>query len=465
MSSYDVVVIGSGPGGYVAAIRAAHNGLKTALVEKDPKLGGTCLLRGCIPTKALLHSADLVSEIAHGKDFGVTATAVVDWAGVQKARTRAVDKSAAGVTYLMKQNKVDVLRGRGRIAGPHAVAVTGDAGKETRLEAKFIVVATGSVPKRLPVLEVDGKRVVTSDEILELGAPPKSLLVLGAGAVGVEFASIYSRFGADTTVVEMLPRALPLEDEEVSAEFEKAMRKRGIKILTSTKVEKAVVEADKVTATLARAEGGTETLSAEMVLVAVGRAPQTSGLGLEELGIEVDKAGYVAVDGLMRTRVPYVYAIGDIVRTPALAHVASAEGILAVDHAAGKSVHPLKVRNMPSCTYTDPEVASVGLSEKAAREAGYTVKVGRFPFSASAKARIMGATEGFAKVVADAKYDEVLGVHLIGAHATDMIAEACVALQLECTTEELAHTIHPHPTLTEAVMEAAHGALGRPIHL
>ena len=466
MANYDVVVIGAGPGGYVAAIRAAHQGFKTAIVEKDAKLGGTCLLRGCIPTKALLHSADVLSEIRHAKDFGIIATGEVDFAGVQKSRQKAVDKSAAGVTYLMKQNKIDVITGRGRLTAPHTVTVDGSDGKATTLEAKFVIVATGSVPKRLPFLEVDGKHVVTSDEILELPAPPKSLIVLGAGAVGVEFASVYSRFGAETTIVEMLERALPIEDEEVSAEFEKAYKKRGIKVLTSTKLEKAAVQGGKVVATVAGKDGGAQTLEAEMVLVAVGRGPVTKDLGLEALGVKVDKGGYIEVDGLMRTAVPHIYAIGDIVRTPALAHVASAEAILAVDHAAGKKVHPLKYRNMPSATYSDPEVASVGLSERAAREAGYQVKVGKFPFSALGKARIIGQTEGFVKVVAESKYDEVLGVHIIGPHATDLIAEACVAIQLETTATEYAHTVHAHPTLTEAVMEAAHAAAeGRAIHI
>jgi len=465
MASYDLVVIGSGPGGYVAAIRAAHLGMKTAIVEKDSRLGGTCLLRGCIPTKALLHSADVLSEIRHAKDFGIIATAEVDFGGVQKSREKAVTKSAAGVTYLMKQNKIDVHTGRGRMSGPHTVVVEGEGGKSTTLEAKFVIIATGSVPKKLPFLEVDGKHVVTSDEILELAAPPKSLLVLGAGAVGVEFASVYSRFGAETTIVEMLDRALPIEDEEVSAEFEKAYKKRGIKILTKTKLEKAAVQGDKVVATVAGQDGGTQTLEAEMVLIAVGRGPVTQNLGLEALGIKIDKGGYVEVDGLMRTAVPHIYAIGDIVRTPALAHVASAEGILAVDHAAGKKVHPLKYRNMPSATYSDPEVASVGLSERAAKDAGYQVKVGRFPFSALGKARIIGQTEGFVKIVADAKYDEILGVHIIGPHATELIAEAIAALRGELTAEELAYTIHAHPTLHEAIHEAAEAVHGHQIHI
>ncbi len=466
MSTYDVVVIGSGPGGYVAAIRAAHHGLKTAIVEKDAKLGGTCLLRGCIPTKALLHSADLVSEFSHSKDFGVLHEGVrVDMAGVQKARQKAVDKSAAGVAYLMKQNKIDVHPGKGSLKDASTVLVEGEGGKKTELKTKNVILAMGSVPRTLPFLKVDGKHVVTSDEILELGHIPKSLLVLGAGAVGVEFASVYSRFGTDCTVVEMLDRLLPIEDEEISAEFGKAFRKRGIKALTSTKLEKAEVQGDVVTATLASADGKTQNLSAEMVLVAIGRGPVTQNLGLEKVGVKLDKGGYIEVDGMMRTAVPGIYAIGDIVRTPQLAHVASHEGLLAVDHIAGKHPHPIKYTNMPGCTYTDPEVASVGLTEKAAKEKGYTVKVGKFPFSALGKARILGATEGFVKIVSDAKYDEVLGVHMLGPRVTEMIAELALGLQLEITTEELAHTVHPHPTLTEAVMEAAHAAMGRAIHI
>jgi dihydrolipoamide dehydrogenase len=464
---YDVVVIGSGPGGYVAAIRAAHLGLRTALVEKDGKLGGTCLLRGCIPTKALLHSADLLTEFKHAKDFGITlpGPAEIDVAGVQRARAKVVERSSAGVAYLMKQNKIEVHTGRGRLADAHTVLVEKAAGETARLETKNIIVATGSVPRELPFLKIDRRRIVTSDEMLELTAVPKSLLVLGAGAVGVEFASIYSRFGSDTTLVEMLDRLLPIEDAEVSAEIERAFRKRGITCLTSTKLEKAEVAGERVVASLVDKEGAAQTLEVDMVLVAIGRAPVTADLGLDELGIKRDKGGYVEVDKLMRTAVPHIYAIGDIVRTPWLAHVASAEGILAVDHIAGRQVQPLKYRNMPSCTYCEPQVASAGYSEAAAREAGYEVKVGKFPFSALGKARILGANEGFVKVVADAKFDEVLGVHMVGPSVTELIAEACVALQLEATSEELAHTVHAHPTLSEAVGEAAHGALGRPLHL
>jgi len=466
MATYDVVVIGAGPGGYVAAIRAAQLGLSTALVEKDSKLGGTCLLRGCIPTKALLHSADLLSEFAHSKDFGVLAEGVrLDMALVQKARAKVVDRSAAGVAYLMKQNKIEVHQGRAALSGPHTVSIAGEGGSSSSIDGRFIIVATGSAPRSLPFLPLDGRRIVTSDEMLQLNAAPKRLLVLGAGALGVEFASIYSRFGSDTTLVEVLERIVPLEDDEVSAELERALRKRGIKIQTHTKLEKAEVQGDEVVATLQAGSGEREVVRADMLLVAVGRAPLTANLGLEALGIERDAGGYVAIDPYMRTAVPHIYAIGDIVRTPWLAHVASAEGLLAIDHLAGRPAHPLNYRHMPSCTYCEPQVASVGYTEAAARAAGYDVKVGKFPFSALGKARILGATEGFVKVVAEARYNEVLGVHMIGPQVTDLIAEAGLGLELEVTAEELAHTVHAHPTLPEAVAEAAHAVLGRAIHL
>jgi len=464
MNDYDVVVIGAGPGGYVAAIRAGQLGLKTAIVEKDNKLGGTCLLRGCIPTKALLHSADLLDDLRHAKDVGVIAGEVgFDFALVQKARQKVVDKSAAGVTYLMKQNKVDVHTGIGRLKDGHTVEVTGANGTTT-LSAKSIIVATGSVPKSIPIARVDGKHIVTSNELLEIAAPPKSLLVLGAGAVGVEFASVYNRFGTDCTIVEMLDRLLPIEDAELGAELFKSFRKRGITSLVSTKLEKVIVKDDEVEATVVGPQGS-QTLKADVVLVAVGRAPVTASLGFEQVGLEIDKQGYIAVDGMMRTAVPGIFAIGDVVRTPALAHVASAEALVAVDHIAGRPVEALNYTHTPSATYCDPEVAAVGLSEADAKAKGYTVKVGRFPFSALGKARILGKLEGWVKIVTDSRYGEILGVHIIGPHATDLIAEAVVALRLECTAEELARTMHAHPTLPEAIMEAAHAAVDKPIHL
>ena len=464
MKNFDVIVIGSGPGGYVAAIRAAHLGLKTAIVEKDKKLGGTCLLRGCIPTKSLLHSADLLEEIRHAKDFGIIAGDVsFDFGGVQKAREKVVQKSAAGVEYLMRQNKIEVFSGHGRLKNSTTVTVDGPSGKE-ELQAKNIILATGSVPRNVPFIKIDGKRFVSSDEILELKEPPKSLIVLGAGAVGVEFASVYKRFGTEVTVVEMLDTLVPIEDTDVSREFEKLFKKRGVKAHLGTKLEKVETQGNSVVATLSK-DGKTFTETAEMLLVAVGRAPVTQDVGLQAAGVTADKGGYIEVDGLMRTDVDNIYAIGDIVRTPWLAHIASAEGILAADHIAGHDPKPLNYLQTPSCTYSDPEVGSVGLTERAAKEKGYKVKVGKFPFAAIAKARIGGNTDGFVKIVSEERYDEILGVHIIGPHATDLIAEACVALRLECTTEELAHTIHAHPTLSEGVLEAAHATMGRALHM
>jgi dihydrolipoamide dehydrogenase len=464
MEQYDVVVIGSGPGGYVAAVRAAHLGLKTVLIEKDKRLGGTCLLRGCIPTKSLLHSADLLSHFQHAKDHGILADNVrFDFGTVQKAREKVVTKSAAGVDYLMKTNKIQVIKGHGRITGPQSVAVETADGVQ-KIHTRFIVLATGSVPRVVPSIPVNGTTVVTSDTMLELAQPPASLIVLGAGAVGVEFASVYSRFGTQVTLVEMQPFLLPIEDREVSQELEKLLKKRGITSHTQTKVEKVETLPQGVRVTLSQGEK-TWTQEASMLLCAIGRAPVTQDVGLNSIGITADAGGYIPVDACMRTQVPSVYAIGDIVRTPQLAHIASAEAILAIDHLAGKHAEPLNYLHTPSCTYCDPEVASVGLTEHAAKEKGYQVKVGKFPFSALGKARIMGQPEGFVKIVTESRYDEILGVHIIGPRATDLIAEACVALRLECTATELAHTIHAHPTLPEAVLEAAHAAVSRPIHL
>ncbi len=460
MSNYDLIIVGSGPGGYVAAIRAAHNGLKVALVEKESKLGGTCLLRGCIPTKSLLHSADVLQEVRDAKAFGVTTGEIgFDFAKVQKARAKQVTKGAAGVAYLMKQNKIDVHSGAGRFKDAGTIEVDGK-----RLKAKHVIIATGSVPKSLPSLKLDGKRVITSNEALELSEPPASMLVLGAGAVGVELASIYSRFGTECTIVEMLDRVLPIEDTEISAEVEKLLEKRRINILTGTRLEKAVVGKESVVATVAGAKEST-TIEAAVVLVAVGRPPYTEGLGLDANGQKPNDRGFIEVDELMRTKIDGVFAIGDVVPTPQLAHIASAEAMLAVDQISGKKVEPINYRHTPSCTYSDPEVGSVGLTERAAIEKGYTVKIGKFPFAALGKARVMGNIDGFVKVIADAKYDELLGVHIVGPRATDLIAEASVALRLESTAEELARTIHAHPTLPEAVLEAAHAALGRAIHL
>ncbi|HVS03780.1 MAG TPA: dihydrolipoyl dehydrogenase [Thermoanaerobaculia bacterium] len=459
-----MVVLGSGPGGYVAAIRAGQLGLKTAVVEKDSRFGGTCLLRGCIPAKALLWTAELLDHARHGEQFGVLAEPQLDVEKAWQHKSNMVDVNAKGVQFLFKKNQVEgIVEGWGRLAGPHEVEV--DQGGEKRvLRARNILLATGSVPREMPFAKTDGERIVNSDHVLEHARVPKSLVVLGAGAVGTELASAFRSFGSEVTLVEMLPRLLPLEDEEVSKELERVFRKRGIKSLTDAEMSEVEAREGGVRMQVER-RGKSETLEAEMLLVAVGRAPVTEGLGYEEQGIELDR-GYVTVDEYMRTSVPHVYAIGDIVKgVPWLAHVASAMGIVAVEHMAGHDTRPLDYGRVPQVTFCHPEVASVGLTEKEAREQGYEVQVGKFPFSALGKARIAGKPEGFVKIVRETKYDEVLGVHIIGAHATDLISEACAALQLETTAEELFRTIHPHPTLGEAMAEAAHASHGAAIHV
>ncbi len=461
--SFDLIVIGSGPGGYVAAIRAAQLGLKTAVVEKDAKLGGTCLHRGCIPTKALLHTADVLEQTRKAESLGVIVPgASLDLGKAQQHKQKVVDKNAKGIEFLFKKNKITTLAGRGWLSGANQVTVENGAGAGT-YEARYVLLATGSVPRDLPVAPADGRLVINSDHILENSRVPASLVVLGAGAVGTEFASMYASFGSRVTLVEMLPRVLPIEDEEVSAELQRTLRKRGIEVMTDAKVTEVSKGGETVSVAIDRAGKGVA-VEAEMLLVAVGRAPVTANLGLEALGIEVER-GYVKVNPLMQTALPHVYAIGDIVNTPWLAHVASAEGILAVEHMAGLEVRPLNYDLVPSCTYCEPEVGSVGLSEAKAKERGYDVAVGKFPFSALAKAAILGKTEGFVKIVREKRYDEVLGVHIIGPHATDLIAEACVALRLESTTEEIFRTMHAHPTLSEAMAEAAHAAVGHAIHI
>ncbi len=463
---FDVTVIGSGPGGYVAAIRAAQLGLKTAIVEKDKRFGGTCTLRGCIPTKQLLMSAHVYEQMQHAADFGVQASGIqLAFADVQKRKDKVVMKNAKGIEYLMKKNKITAFSGTGRLALPGKVEITSADGKKDTINTKSMIIATGSVVRPIAGFETDGERVVNSDHILELKEIPKSLIVMGCGAVGVEFASVYSRFGADTTAVELLPRLVPLEDEEISKELERSFRKRGIKSQLDTKLEKLERTDKGVTVSGKTSKGEPVKLQAEMLLVAVGRMPYTEGLGIEGTKIIVEK-GFIKVDEYQQTGEAHVYAIGDVVPTPLLAHLASREGIVAVEHIAGhKDVRPINLRLVPSCTYCDPEVASVGLTEAKAREAGYDVKVGKFPFSASGKARILGEEEGFVKIVSESKYDEILGVHIIGPHATELIAEACVAMQLESTAEELGRTMHAHPTVSEAVMEAAENVHGLAIHI
>ena len=460
---FDVTIIGSGPGGYVAAIRAGQLGLRTAIVEKDKNLGGTCLLRGCIPTKALLHTADVLEEFKHASSIGVTASGVsLDFSQAQKNKNKIVLKGSKGVEFLMKKNKVQVFKGTAHIDGPGRITVTAGDGSTQQIETRNIIIATGSVPRSLPNLPIDGQQIITSDEILELTEVPKSLIVLGAGAVGVEFASMYARFGSDVTIIELLPRLLPIEDEEISAILAKAFKKQGIKAFTGTNFQSATVEDGQVKVSARVAEESRE-FTAEKLLVAIGRRAYTDGLGLENTRIEIER-GYIKIDPFMRTAEPNVYAIGDVIPTPWLAHVASAEGILAVETIAGKDPRPINYDRVPNCTYCQPEVASIGLTEARARERGYDVQVGRFSIPVLAKAQIVGATEGLVKVVSDKKYDEVLGLHIIGPSATEIIVEGGAALQMEATVEEMINMIHAHPTVSESLHEAFEDAHGMVIH-
>ena len=463
--SYDVVIIGSGPGGYVAAIRAAQLGLKTALVEKDKRLGGTCLHRGCIPTKSLLWTAELFSHVQHADKFGVKLeNASVDWPQALAHKEKIVTRGANGIDGLMKKNKVTVVKGHGRIAGKGLVEVTGEGGAKQTLATKYVLLAMGSTCKSLPNVKVDHKAVLNSDSILEIPKIPKSLIVLGAGAVGTEFASVFNHVGSQVTLIEYLPHVLPFEDEDSSKELEKHLKRRGIELMLGSKIEKVELGGAGVKALVQTPEGA-QTIEAEVLLSAVGRQPVTDDFGREKTNIQLEKNGTLKVDAMHRTTEPNVYAIGDITPYPMLAHVASAQGILAVEHMAGKTPPPIRYDRVPSATYCYPEVASVGLTEKKAKEAGHQLKVGIFPFSAITKAAISDEAVGMVKIVSDAKYDEVLGVHLVGPHATELLAEACVALQLETTTEELARTIHAHPTLSEVMKEAAEKTLGHAIHV
>lgn len=465
--SYDVIVIGSGPAGYVAAIHAAQKGASVAVVEKDAAFGGTCLHRGCIPTKALLESAHLYDKMQHASTWGIKTEGLsLDFAKVNAFKKRVVKTNAGGVKFLFKKNKVTTVRGWGSLAGAGQVKVVAEDGSEQILKAgKGIILATGSACSHLPFIEMDHVRTIDSDDILALDKVPKSLIVLGSGAVGTEFASIYNRFGSEVTLVELLPRVLPLEDDDISDALGKALSKQGIKVMTSTRVESVEIKKTMVKANAKDDSGQVHKLSAELLLVATGRRPLTSNIGLEDTKVEVDKRGFVQVDEFMQTGEPGVYAIGDIIPTAMLAHLGSHEGMLAVDHMLGGHPTPIDPLRVPACTYCDPEVASVGLTERDARNRGYDVKVATFPFTANGKAKIVGEPTGFVKIVGETKFDEVLGVHIIGPKATELITESVVALNLEATASELAHSIHPHPTLSEAVGEAAHALLaGQPIH-
>ena len=459
-------IIGSGPGGYVAAIRAGQLGLKTSIIEKDDKFGGTCLHVGCIPTKALLQNAEVYDYFQNAKEYGIICKEwSVDWSAIQARKTKLVHRLSKGVEFLLKKNHVETLRGFGRLAGPGRVTVSDSKGQAQEIQAKNIILATGSEARLFPGMEADAKTILTNKEILDLKEIPKTMVIIGAGAVGVEFASIFHRFGAKVTVLEMLPRAVPLEDEEISAELEKSFRRQGIAVHTQAKVQNVAKNAKGVSVEYSVGEGKAQTLEAETCLVAVGRAPNTQGIGLEKTRVKLDR-GFIKVNQHMQTDEPGVYAIGDIVAgSPLLAHVASMEGVVAVTHAAGKAVEPINYQQVPNCTYCEPEIGSVGLSERQAREAGNKVKVGKFPFGANSKATILGAREGLVKIVSDERYGEILGVHIIGPRATEMIAEAVMAMRLEGTVLDISHTMHAHPTLSEAILEAAHAVEGMAIHI
>jgi dihydrolipoamide dehydrogenase len=468
--SYDVVVIGAGTGGYVAAIRASQLGKKVAVVEKQKALGGTCLIWGCIPTKALLEHAHALKIVQNSDEWGIAipyGAPAIDMRQVHARKDRIVSGLTRGVEFLFKKNKIDWIKGTATLAGKGRVDIAD--GEKQSLQAAEIIVATGSSPRSVPGIQIDHKRIVTSDEAIHLPEVPRSLVILGSGAVGVEFASIFRRFGSEVTIIELLPRLVPTEDEAVSSELEKAFKKQGIRSLTNTKVTKAAATGTGVEIEAQRADGRTEKITGDILLVATGRGPVTTGLGAEALGIAMEK-GFIKVDSLYRTSVANVSAIGDVIAIegrvhPQLAHVSSAEGILVAERLAGQDVRPLNYDHVPGCTYCDPEIGSVGLTEAEAKKQGYDVRVGSFPFGILGRAKMAGETDGFVKIVADKKYDEVLGVHMIGPRSTELVAEAVLALRLECTVEELVKTIHAHPTFSEAIGEASHAAHGAAIHM
>ena len=460
---YDLIVIGSGPGGYSAAIRAGQYGLKTALVEKQARLGGTCLLVGCIPTKSLLQTADVWERFVHSDQEGIHCeNPRLDYPKVKERKDGIVTKHSKGVEMLLKRAKVERISGFATLKGGGKIEVKSDAGTQT-LEAKNIIIATGSEARMLPGMEPDADFILTNIEILNLTAVPKSLIIIGAGAVGVEFASIFRSFDTEVTILEMLPRLVPVEDEDVSKELARVYRKRGINFHTGAKVEN--VEKTKSGVSVTFTVGGKQQkIDAEKILIAVGRKPRTENIGLEKTRIKPDR-GFITTDSWMQTNEPGVYAIGDIVLgTPQLAHVGAMEGIVAVTKIAGKPAKPINPEHIPNATYCHPEIGSVGLTEERAHEAGYNVKIGKFPFTANSRASIVGQHEGFIKIVSDADYGEILGVHIIGPQATELIAEAVTAIELEATVEDLMWTIHAHPTLAEAMLDASNSVYGMPIN-
>lgn len=462
--SYDIIVLGSGPGGYVAAIRASQLGMKVAVVEKA-ELGGICLNWGCIPTKALLKSANVFEYISHSEDYGITVTgSKADFAAIVKRSRGVAEKMSGGVQFLMKKNKIDVINGFGKVKAGKKVVVTDDSGKVTEITAnKGVIIATGARSRQLPSLPQDGKKIIGYREAMTLPKMPKSMVVVGSGAIGVEFAYFYRAMGVDVTIVEYMPTIVPVEDEEVSKQLERSFKKQKMKIMTNSSVE-SVDTSGKNCKVKVKTKKGEEIIECEIVLSAVGIETNIEGIGLEDVGIATDK-GKILVNDFYQTNIPGFYSIGDVTPGPALAHVASAEGIICVEKISGMHVEPLDYGNIPGCTYCSPEVASVGMTEAQAKEAGYDVKVGKFPFSASGKASAAGANDGFVKLVFDAKYGELLGGHMIGMNVTEMIAEIVAIRKLETTGHEIIKTVHPHPTLSEAIMEAAAAAYDEVIHL
>jgi dihydrolipoamide dehydrogenase len=462
--SYDIIVVGSGPGGYVTAIRASQLGLKTAIVEKE-SLGGVCLNWGCIPTKALIKSANVYEYLQHAADYGINVKeSSADFGAMIKRSRDVANGMSNGIQFLMKKNKIDVLKGNGVIKAGKAVEVTDESGnKTTYTAAKGVIIATGSRSRQLPNLPQDGTKIIGYRQAMTLPTQPKKLVVVGSGAIGVEFAYFYNAIGTEVTIVEYLPNIVPVEDEDVSKQLEKSFKKAGINILTNASVEAVDTSSSGCVVSIKTAKGE-EKIECDVVLSAAGVVTNIENIGLEELGIVVDK-GRILVNDYYQTNLPGYYAIGDVVPGPALAHVASAEGIICVEKIAGHHPEPLNYGNIPGCTYCSPEVASVGMTEKAAKEAGYEIKVGKFPFSASGKASAAGAKDGFVKLIFDAKYGELLGGHMIGANVTEMVAELVAVRKLETTGEELIKTVHPHPTMSEAIMEAAAAAYGEVIHL
>jgi dihydrolipoamide dehydrogenase len=461
---YDVIVIGSGPGGYVTAIRTAQLGLKVAVVERE-KLGGICLNWGCIPTKSLLKSAQAYEYALHASDYGVSITGEVkpDYAGMVKRSRNVADGMSSGIQFLFKKNKIETISGTARLTEKNAVEVTDEAGKKKKYTAKHIILATGARSRELPNLKMDGKKIIGYRKGMSLDKQPESMVVVGSGAIGSEFAWFYQSIGTQVTLVEFMPTLVPNEDEEVAKQLERSFKKMKMKIMTNSTVEKVDTSGEKCKVTV-KTKKGEEIIEADIVLSAVGISPNTEDLGLEEVGVEMVK-GRVKVDEFYRTNVDGIYAIGDILEGPALAHVASAEGIVCIEKIAGLNPEPIDYKNIPACTYTNPEISSVGLTEAKAKEQGYEVKVGKFPYSASGKASAAGHKEGFVKLVFDAKYGELLGAHMIGGNVTELIAELVVARKLEITGHELIKTIHPHPTMSEAIMEAAAAAYDEVIHI